>query len=157
MIISKYKPSKAIQKSKSANCGAGYLTVINSKNNGRRIELRKEVADKLKLEDAISVAYDSESAILFKPTDDFESVSFKACKQSSKSVVYSCELVAELTQFFELDFSDRVSYTFVDGVFEVDEESGQQILVIKKKSNKEQLNATNETVNTEREEVTYEK
>lgn len=140
MILSKYKPSAAVQKTKNANGAAGLLTVINSKRNGKRLEIRKEVAEKLGILDEVAVAYDNNSAILFVPTAEEEVKTFKVRKSGSKFIVYSTQLVDEITKFFALDFTSTVCHTFVDGEYEVYEETNERGLVISKKpvANEEQ-------------------
>lgn len=140
MILSKYTPSKAIQKTKKTNGETGFLTVVNSRRNGKRIEIRKEIAEKLGILDEVAVAYNDESAIIFVPTTEEEVKTFMVKKSGGKSIVYSTQLVEELTRFFGLDFSSTVCHTFVDGKYEFYEETGEKGLVISKKqvANEEQ-------------------
>lgn len=133
MILSKYTPSKAIQKTKKTNGETGFLTVVNSRRNGKRIEIRKEIVEKLGILDEVAVAYNDESAIIFVPTTEEKVKTFMVKQSGGKSIVYSTQLVEEITKFFELDFTSTVCHTFVDGEYESYEETGEIGLVIRKK------------------------
>lgn len=133
MILTNFKPSKAIQKSKSGvSAGKGYLTLVNSTQNGKRIEIRKEIAEKLALSKFLSIVYTDDSALFFRTDTEGEGV-FRIKKNGERFVVYSYELVAELSAFFKIDFSSGVCHTFTEGTFEKIEELAETALIITKK------------------------
>lgn len=132
MVKKNFKPSKAIQKPKYVDTSLGLLTVINSTRNGKRVEFRKEVVDKLGVSDVITVCYDDEKVIFFKPIDDTDTVIFNVRKSCGKTVIYSYQLVEELAEFFNLDFTTRVCHTLSDGGFDVFEEDNQPVLFIRR-------------------------
>ena len=137
VILKNYKPSQAVQKAKRSNGGVGLITVINSEKNGRRIEIRQEVAENIKVVDEIAVVYDEHSAIIFAPTTEDEITKFKVKKSGSKIVVYCSQLVDEITEFFSLDFSSTVSQTLCHGRYENVEELSGNCLIIYKENIKE--------------------
>ena len=131
MIYKNFKPSQAIQKSKSSS-GNGMLTIVNSVRNGRRLEFRKEVAKQLKLVDELTVMYTDVSAIFFRGNGEREG-SFRIKKSGERLVVYSGALVDELSSFFDLDFSSGVCHTFTDGEIEEIDGLAETALIITKK------------------------
>ena len=133
MVLLNYKPSKAVQKSKTGgNVGNGFLTVINSSKNGKRLEFRKDIAEKLGLTEFLNVVYTEDSAVFFSADTENEGV-FRIKKSGERSVVYSGGLVAELSDFFDLDFTTNVCHTFTEGKFEKIEDFGKIALIISKK------------------------
>lgn len=143
MVRKNFIPSKAIQKAKYVDTSLGLLTIVNSKRNGRRIEFRKELVEKLGVTDTITVCYDEERVIFFKPSEASDTVVFNVRESSGKAVIYSYQLVEELTQFFGLNFDDRVCHTIGEGGFDAFEEDGQPVLFVKRTSTNETLCETN--------------
>lgn len=139
MILQNYKPFKVVQKAKVSSGSNGFLTIINSKKNGRRVEFRREVAEKLNIEDSIAVVYDEDSVAFFRPSEGTDS-SLRVKKSGERRVVYSGGLVSALTDFFGLKFDSNVSYTFTEGRYEIIYEINTMALIISKKkmANEEQ-------------------
>lgn len=143
MVKKNFVPSKAIQKPRHFDAGVGFVTIVNSKKNGRRVEFRKDIVDKLGVKNTITVRYDGDTVIFFKPTDDSDTIKFNVSESSGKAVIYSYQLVEELTQFFGLNFDDRVCHTISEGGFDTFEEDGQPVLFVNRKRSNETICETN--------------
>lgn len=133
MLLKNYKPLKIVQKAKISSGNSGFLTIINSKKNGRRVEFRKEVAEHLNLNDSIAVVYDKDSVAFYRPSEDTD-LSLRVKKCGERKVIYSGDLVAALTEFFNLKFDATVSYTFTEGRYEEIDEINTIALIISKKA-----------------------
>lgn len=89
--------------------GVGVLTIINAVKGGKRVEISKEVAVQLTLQDYVEVKLGKGSILLGK---NLEGRGFALKKQGTKSIIYSSGLVQEITTKYSLDFSKSVSKTF---------------------------------------------
>lgn len=139
MIKKNFTPSKAIQKPRHFDAGVGFVTIVNSKKNGRRVEFRKEVIEKIGITKTIAVSYSEDTVIFFKPTDNSDTIIFNVSESNGKAVIYSYQLVEELTEFFGLDFDNRVCHTISDGGYDTFDEDGQPVLFVKRKSSNETI------------------
>ncbi len=105
-------------KSSKSKSSAGYVTIVNSPKNGRRLSISKEPLVELgwnletKLE-AIVLEFIADGIVL--SLDENRDRKFNLRKQGAKHIIYSKDLVNEVTDRFDLDFSDRVSITFTQG------------------------------------------
>ncbi|MEG1132675.1 MAG: hypothetical protein RSD77_10195 [Romboutsia sp.] len=104
---------KSTSKSRCTENSRGVCTVINSKQNGKRVILTKETMDYLKNPAKIEVGF-TEDGIVISEKLPKNGVEFSIKKTGNRMVIYSSGLVKEITQLFNLDFSNRVSITFTE-------------------------------------------
>lgn len=116
--LSKICAPKSVQTAKSRK-GEGYITIVNSKKNGKRIELLNKLTDVINFNDSVKIGF-LENELVIVPTDaNVELPIFKFKKVGTKKVIYSASLVQEIAKVLQLDFSERVSYTISNA--EIDE------------------------------------
>lgn len=131
MVFSNIKPINAVQKRVTGSSGeAGYITIVNSQKNGKRVLLAKEVVEKLGLTDKVFI-FTLEDKIAFSK-NNIQGVGkeFRLKESGGRKVIYCSSLVDEIKYFFSLDFTNRVCYTLTNATFEVNEESDNQELVV---------------------------
>lgn len=92
---------------------AGAMTIVNSVKHGRRITIAKCVMDALKNCTSLQFSFNENSIAIAEKLPNNESY-FSLRKSGTKSVTYSSQLIKEITDVFQLDFSSRVSITFHD-------------------------------------------
>lgn len=127
IISPKAKPNTAVTKS-----APGYISIVNAKKGGKRIEvssktkkeLTKKEGDKL---EAINIGF-IEGAILIT-LDESCGTQYNVKKQGSKSIIYNSKLVAEVEEMLDLDFSNRTTITLTEGALKK-LESGSLGLVV---------------------------
>lgn len=104
---------KSTSKSRYTENARGVCTVINSKHNGKRVILAKETMDYLKNPEKIEVGFTEDGIVIAEKLPE-NGVEFSIKKTGNRMVIYSSELVKEITELFNLDFSNRVSITFTE-------------------------------------------
>lgn len=110
--LSEFTPVKSKSKAKEST-EAGIMSIINSKKNGKRITLSKHLIQKLKVDKAINIALSS-NAIVIASADAEIGNEFPFKVSGNKVIIYSADLVNEITMHYGLDFSDCVSKTFYE-------------------------------------------
>lgn len=126
--LSKICAPKSVQTAKSRK-GEGYITIVNSKKNGKRIELLNKLTDVINFNDSVKIGF-LENELVIVPTDaNVELPIFKLKKVGTKMVIYSASLVQEIAEVLQLDFSKRVSYTISNA--ENDEAFGVDAVFVK--------------------------
>lgn len=93
--------------------GPGVLSIINSEECGRRLQIAKDVINKLENPQELEIKISKTGILLNKATPNSKKI-FKVKKQGSKTIVYCSPLVKELTEKFSLDYSKVTSLTFVE-------------------------------------------
>lgn len=89
----------------------GFVTIINSSKNGRRILLSSKLTSELHIENSVHIGFlDNQLAI--KACSPEEEGAFMLKKHGKKKILYSSEAVRRIVEQLRLDFKDRVSYTF---------------------------------------------
>ena len=104
--------------------GQGQITIVNSRKNGKRIELLKPLTDLMEIEDEVKIGFMENTLILFPANAKVTLPIF-----SLKKVIYSASLVQEIAEVLQLDFSERVSYTISNA--EIDEAFGVDAVFVK--------------------------
>ena len=104
---------KSMSNVRSSKSPKGVCTVINSKQNGRRVILSKETMDCLKNPTKLEVGFTEDGIVIAEKLPE-NGVEFSIKKNGNKMVIYSSALVEEITELFNLDFSNRVSITFTE-------------------------------------------
>lgn len=124
--------SKSKSKTRAAKSPAGVCTVVNSEKNGKRVTISKELSDELGNIETVEIGF-TENGIVVGNKLPENGTEFRFKKSGNKGVIYSSSLVDEVTEEFKLDFSNRVSITFVDAEeIEVDGEHKAFEIKVKK-------------------------
>ncbi|MDR7871335.1 MAG: hypothetical protein RIN55_10765 [Tissierellaceae bacterium] len=111
--FSKLRASKSKSESKSYY-GEGKITIINSENNGKRITIAREPIEELGNPNSLQIGFLEDSLVIGPKLPENE-ISYNLRKSGAKSVIYSSDLVKEITEEYNLDYSNgRVSITFGD-------------------------------------------
>lgn len=108
--LSEFMPVKSTSKAK-ASTEAGVITIINSKKNGKRIILAKELVQKIKANGAINIVL-ANDAIVIASADAAIGNEFPFKVSGNKVIIYATDLINEITDHYDLDFSNCVSKTF---------------------------------------------
>jgi len=90
---------------------AGVLSVVNSEKNGKRVSISSEVMNRLKNPETLQVGFLEGNLVIGRSLGD-SYTSYTLKKQGAKQIIYSKELVEQMTDLCELDFSERTSITF---------------------------------------------
>ena len=109
--------------------GQGQITIVNSRKNGKRIELLKPLTDLMEIEDEVKIGFMENTLILFPANAKVTLHIFSLKKVGTKKVIYSASLVQEIAEVLQLDFSERVSYTISNA--EIDEAFGVDAVFVK--------------------------
>lgn len=107
--LSQYTPAR----SKSTSRGKpskGVMSIINSKNNGKRITLAKEIMVVLGHPEQLQFAFGENEILIGNDLLDNGNY-FEVNPYGLKGVIYSANLVREITELFNFDFSNKVSIT----------------------------------------------
>lgn len=112
MNLEDIKPLKTLPVNKrglDSHC-KGVLTIVNSKKNGKRIEILESLSNELDLEDDIQIGVLGNGLVLSKSLPNV-SQHFSLKTVGKKRVIYSSELVKEIIDVLNLSFEGRVSRT----------------------------------------------
>jgi hypothetical protein len=123
--ISQMRESKAVH-TRRASSVSGPMSLINSANSGKRASIQDTVIEKIGDPERVKVILLPKLLILTEALGDEEGFVLK--KSGRKRVIYSTSLVLELTEAFELDYSNRVSITFTK--VEYSDYEGRPVAVI---------------------------
>ncbi|WP_242396684.1 amidophosphoribosyltransferase [Clostridium butyricum] len=117
-------------KSMSRSLGeAGVLSIIKAKT-GNRITLSKALLDELNSPEKIQIAFTKDNVIIGEKLPNNDS-SFNVKLSGTKGIVYSSGLVREISELFQLDFSDKTSITFNEVEYVSNEDYPVAIIKIK--------------------------
>jgi hypothetical protein len=108
----------ATSSSTSGYVGTYSMTVVNSKNNGKRCTFSKALSKKLGLRDSIAIAIAPDDGLVFlasKFPDDDEIYSLSG---EDKKICYNTAIVKNITEAFKLDYDKKTSRSFGDITFE---------------------------------------
>lgn len=111
----------------------GVLSVVNSKN-GMQLRFAKEFHNSLGSPENFQIGYsDTELAVGKDLGQHFTSYPLK--DNGLKKIIYSSELVKQITEIYDLDFSDRTCITFSEVTYH--QVRGNTVALIKMKDNNE--------------------
>jgi hypothetical protein len=102
---------KSKSNSRGVRTSGGKATIVNSKENGKRMTFPKSLLEELGIEDNVDVSITPNGLAIGNELPK-NAETFQLKMSGNKGVIYSASLVQEITEVFELDFSDRVSITF---------------------------------------------
>jgi len=94
---------------------AGILSVINS-TNGKRVVISPQVIDNIDNPSIVQIGY-SDQAIAIGSHLGVGFTSYPLNKSGAKSIIYRTELVKQITENYDLDFTNRTSITFADVMY----------------------------------------
>lgn len=90
---------------------AGVVTVVKSSKSSHRVSIAPEVYSNLNNPTKLQVGFVEKDLVIAEYlSDEFTSYSLK--QQGAKHIVYNKELVEQISEHCELDFSSRTSITF---------------------------------------------
>ncbi|EJL46611.1 hypothetical protein T458_06045 [Brevibacillus panacihumi W25] len=109
--LSDITPSVCHQQGRSVG-KAGVMSIVHSKN-GMRVALSQELMERLHHPKTVQIGYGEDRiAVSAYLGDQFTSYSMR--ESGTKSIIYRSELVKQITDRYDLDFSNRTSITFSD-------------------------------------------
>lgn len=109
--------------------GKGAMSVVNHEN-GKRIRLSKDILEPLNSPEKVRVLIDKNNRQIHFFSNDKDGMKAHVLKGSpTKNTIYSVDLVNEVTELYNLDFSERSSTTF--GKTEVLEIDGITVVTVK--------------------------
>lgn len=125
--LDSFKPSESKVRSKSIG-EAGAMSIVNAKT-GKRIIVSREVMEKLNNPERVVMSFAVNKIAIGEqlPNND-NYIKIKALK--SKGVIYSAGIVKEITDIYELDFSNKTSITFLDVEYVKYEENVVAIITV---------------------------
>lgn len=100
--------SKPLTKATGIPCK---LTIVNTVKNGKRLTIADDVLEAVGATAEVQIAINDEGIAIGNGLPG-DITAFALRKSGKKGVIYSTELVEELTDLFDLDFSDRSSISF---------------------------------------------
>lgn len=107
--LSGFTPSVSKQQRRETD-KAGAISIVSSKN-GTRVMLSRDVMKHLHHPETVQFGFSNQMiAIAEYLGDDYTSYSMR--QSGTKSIVYSTELVKQITERYGLDFRNRTSITF---------------------------------------------
>ncbi|QIB27941.1 hypothetical protein [Caloranaerobacter azorensis] len=113
-ILDKFENCKSIGKSRDIGKGAAALSLVNSKN-GMRVTLGAEVYRRINSPDKIQIAFSADEIAVFKSLPENKNYFRpRITGKVKKAIIYSADLVREITNKYGLEFNNRVSYSFYD-------------------------------------------
>lgn len=99
--------SKSVSRASSAT---GVVSVVNAKS-GKRITLSKKLLEKLNNPKSIKIAFTEYGIIIAEELPDNKSL-FNIKVSNGRGIIYSAQLVVEITELFDLEFNNKTSITF---------------------------------------------
>lgn len=110
-FLANLRPSKSISINRNAD-GAGILSIINSKRNGKRLALSAELLSNLNNPQTVQISFSDNELVIGKAIPNCGDNSCLIKPYKNKGMVYSSELVDEISENFSLNFFEKTSLTF---------------------------------------------
>lgn len=106
-----FEAPKAHQNTRAKKVSNGFLTIVLSKKNGKRIEFLPNLCTALSLEDCVRLTFMGKSLVVMpaKEFSDFPVYELRQC--GKKKIIYNASLAMEIAERLELDYSNCVSKT----------------------------------------------
>lgn len=121
LVARNFKPAKGSRQSKRGG-RASELSITNTPKNGKRLSFSLDADNHLGNPRTIDFSYDAKGIMLGTNLKD-EDNTYAPSRNESKPIIYSSSLVIELTEVFNLDFSNKTTISFyrseylmIDGV-----------------------------------------
>ncbi|MEB4783509.1 hypothetical protein P5G60_17270 [Paenibacillus jamilae] len=103
-----FRPSNSKQINRSV-VQKGVLTIVNTKANGKRILIASDVIKKMGNPTQIHVALNDKGIVIGQSIAENY---FQLKDAANKKVIYSSQLVKEITDAFNLDFSEKTCISY---------------------------------------------
>ncbi|MHB1681198.1 MAG: hypothetical protein ACYCYO_00020 [Bacilli bacterium] len=107
---------EANSKPASRSEGEADVTIVNTRDHGKRIMIASKVVAEIGADAAVQIAWDDGGLAIGARLPGCQN-SYTLRQSGSKSVVYSVGLVDEVTDAFGLDFSGRSSLSFTGVIY----------------------------------------
>lgn len=108
-ILEKFIP--AVSKGTSRNSVRGGGVSIVKAKTAMRMSINKSLLDILRITDKVQVSYSDDAIAIAKELPGNDNY-FNVKISNNKGNIYSAGLVSEITELYDLDFTDKVSITF---------------------------------------------
>lgn len=118
--------SKSISR---ASGEAGVMSIVKART-GNRQTLSKQLLEELNNPQSVQEAFTEDCIIIGERLPKNSSL-FNIKRSGNKGIIYSTQLVKEIAELFDLDFSDRTSITFNEVEYVLNEEYPVAIVKIK--------------------------
>lgn len=109
--LDEFKPSESRTMNKCIT-EAGVISIINAKS-GKRIIISNEIMEILNNPSKIVMSFTEDKIAIGENLPNNDNY-FNVKRMKSKGVIYSAGIVKEITEIYELDFSNKTSITFFD-------------------------------------------
>lgn len=118
------KLSKPVSSSSRYSMG-----IVNTRSNGKRLTFSKSIADELGITDtAFAMPAEGERKLVVGQTLPFPEAVKLTLKGDTKKICYHSQMVALLTDMFNIDFSTKTSRSFDNVTF--DTHDGVKVAII---------------------------
>lgn len=99
---------------------SGLLSVVNPEDNTKCLLIKRELTNKINVSEEVQFGFGENELLIMKPISEDENT-FRLRKRGSNFVVYSAELVEEITDYYGLDYSEgRTCRTFGEVRYDYD-------------------------------------
>lgn len=105
---------------------AGVLSVVNSKS-GKRVSIAKEVIEQIGQPTSIQIGFVDTRMVIGKYLGEAYT-SYEMKVQGTKRIIYNKDLVEQITNHYNLDFTSRTSVTFSTATYQ--RMAGERIAII---------------------------
>lgn len=109
--LDEFKPSESRTINKCIT-EAGVISIINAKS-GKRIIISNEIMEILNNPSKIVMSFTEDKIAIGENLPNNDNY-FNVKRMKSKGVIYSAGIVKEITEIYDLDFSNKTSITFFD-------------------------------------------
>lgn len=116
------------QSSVKSRVSTGLVTIVNSKKCGKRVELLEKILTGLNNPAKVEIAFNDKEIAIGEDLNK-SGTKFNLKKSGKKAIIYSANLVTNLTKSFNLDYSNRTSITFTEGRYGI--VAGKPVAIIK--------------------------
>ncbi|MDU0324131.1 hypothetical protein RWZ02_15765 [Clostridium butyricum] len=130
--INDFKAVKSRENSKHKRTSNGAISIINSRS-GKRLILAKALINKLSNPHKVVIGFSKDKLAIGKELPNNENY-FTLRDSKGRAIIYSSDLVKEISEHFKLDFSDRTTITFSEVKYIEKEDNKVAIITIQKEN-----------------------
>lgn len=124
-----FRPSKVNEKDKVKRSTSGVISVVNAKT-GKRVILARTLLDTLNNPEKVLISFSNNKLAIGQKLSANDNY-FTVKDYKGKGVIYSADLVKELSENFKLDFFNRTTITFTEVEYIEYEDTTVAIITIK--------------------------
>ena len=137
-ILNSFRPMSSEQTTKKNGTRDGIMSVIFSERNGKRLLFSKDLVDTLCVEDEIYISNNGTSIMLCAdPMSGNGNPFILKDYAGGRKVLYCSDLVKEVSEILNLDFTDCVCNTITKVKYVDDDVSGYSFALIGKDAEEE--------------------